>query len=271
MSDTSFGGARIVTFESRMADSTARLVEKWDGIPISAPSMQEVPLEEHEDVYQFGEALFDGQIGAIVLLTGVGTRMMVDVLETRYAREDIIDHLDQCLLIARGPKPVRALKKMGLSADYTVPEPNTTEELIELLQEADLDLPELRIAVQEYGRPNDTLVDFLSEKGADVVRVPIYRWTLPDDLEPLKNGIQTIIAGDAQAAAFTSRHQISNVLQVARQEGMEEDLREAFKTITVASIGPVCTSGLQEHDITVDFEPDRPKLAIFLKGLANNL
>lgn len=271
MSSTpSLEGITVVGFESRMADTTARLIEKYGGEALRAPSMQEVPLEAHDAAFDFAETLFDGAIDIAIFTTGVGTRMLFETLETRYATADIVEALADVVTVARGPKPVRTLKSYDVPITLKVPEPNTWKEVIEVVttRPETTPLDGKRAAIQEYGRPNPDLNAALRERGADLVRVPIYRWTLPDDLQPLKNGLRTLISGKAQVALFTSRQQIEHVLQVAADEGWERSLRHALDDVLVASVGPICSEALEAHGIPVDYEPDRPKLAILIKGLA---
>ncbi|MEX0822204.1 MAG: uroporphyrinogen-III synthase [Rhodothermales bacterium] len=265
-------GVTVVSFESRMADETSRLIEKRGGTSISAPSMQEVPLDRHDDVFKFGERLFREKVEVLVLLTGVGTRMLVDTLATRHPRETIVDRLDSIVLLARGPKPVRALREMGLRADLEVPEPNTWRELLELVDTAE-QLQPLRgkqFAIQEYGTQNEELVRGLEDRGAAVEQVSIYRWALPDDLGPLRRGMRVIIDGTAQIALFTSRTQVDHLMQMAEEDGVSDALRQALNDRAfVGSIGPVCSEGLREHGIEPDLEPEHPKLGVLIRDVAS--
>lgn len=273
MSEAALDDITVVSFESRLADETAGMIEKQGGTPISAPSMQEVPLEEHDAVFEFADHLFDGDVDVLICMTGVGTRMLVETLETRYDREDIIEAFEELQIVARGPKPVRALKKFDLSPTLKVPEPNTWKELLQVLDESSDKVPVdgRFVAVQEYGRSNEKLNRGLEERGARLFRVPIYRWALPDDLGPLRAGIRSIVDGTSDVAMFTSRTQADHVIQLAEQDGIADELREAFERIFVASIGPVCTQGLESHGITVDFVPDHPKLGVLIRDLAGAL
>lgn len=266
-------GVTVATFESRMSETTAELVEKYGGTPVSAPSMQEVPLESHEAIFDFGEKLFGGEVDLVLFNTGVGARMLVEALETRHPTEQIVQALTEATVIARGPKPVAALGEWDVPIDHKVPEPNTWREILSLIDETPelADLSGRRIAVQEYGRKNQELLDGLEERGADVLRVPIYRWELPEDTAPLRGAIDRIIGGDVEVAVFTSRHQVTNMLQVARQEGKEETLRRALGGILVASVGPVTSEHLREEGIEVDFEPERPKLGVLMRELAEEV
>lgn len=272
MSTPSLQGLTVVGFESRMSDTTADLVKKYDGDPMPAPSMQEAPLEEHDAVFDFGDELLEGRLDIVFFNTGVGTRMLFETMELEYDLEEVIQALADTVVVARGPKPSAELTKHDVPITIRVPEPNTWREALDVLTSHGDTTPlgGKRIAIQEYGRPNFDLNDALQEHGAELVRVPIYRWTLPDDLQPLKNGIRALIEREAQIALFTSRQQVVHVLDVAADEGWEEELRTALEDAMVASIGPVTSEEIRSHELPVDFEPDRPKLAIFIRGMAEH-
>ncbi len=260
--ETTVKNMKVVSFESRMAEETLRLLEKRGYQAISAPSMQEIPLEKNPEAFLFAEKLFAGEIGILICMTGVGTKMLVEILATRYEREKIIAAISKTTVVARGPKPVRVLKELGIPITITVPEPNTW---FEILEELDLSKKSVSIegrtvAIQEYGIANQDLIKGLKKRGASVVQVPVYRWALPDDTSPLKNAINEIIAGGVRIAFFTNAMQIRHVLRVASEEGLEEKFRSAMKNIVIASIGPTCSEALEECGFAADFEPTHPKL-----------
>src|SRR5437667_12891928 len=80
---TGFEGLRVVTFESRRAAEMAHLIERAGGRPLVAPSMREVPLLHNTGVLDFGVRLMEKEIGMVIFLTGVGTRFMMEGLESR--------------------------------------------------------------------------------------------------------------------------------------------------------------------------------------------
>ena len=86
----SLSGLKVILFEARHAKTLADLVAKQGGEPFSAPAMKEVPIENNPQVLQFGEKLLRGEVDLLVLLTGVGTRYMTEILETKYPREKIL-------------------------------------------------------------------------------------------------------------------------------------------------------------------------------------
>ena len=189
-----FHGLRVVAFESRMAREMENLIRRYGGEPLVAPALREIPLEDNSAALRFGARLITGQVDILVLLTGVGTKLLFDILQTRHALPDIIAALRQSILVARGPKPVAALKTLGLSPTLTVPEPNTWHDLITTL-DAYRPVKGLRVAVQEYGVSNEDLLRALRERGAQVMTVPVYRWALPEDTGPLARVVDSIVAG----------------------------------------------------------------------------
>ena len=65
----------------------ATLVTTYGGRPVSAPSMREVPLASNPDALAFVDALLHHQFDIVILLTGVGTRALLDVVETKHSRD----------------------------------------------------------------------------------------------------------------------------------------------------------------------------------------
>jgi uroporphyrinogen-III synthase len=261
-------GLRVVSFESRRSQEMANLIRNHGGEPIETPSMQEIPLTEQSEVLEFGEALLAGGCDVLILLTGVGTRMLVDTLATRWPREVVLEALGKTALVCRGPKPVSALKKVGLHATITVGEPNTWRDLLQALDD-ELPVSGKRVAVQEYGARNQELLDGLQERDAVVTPVPVYAWALPDDTAPLKNAIERAVAGEIDAAVFTSATQADHLFQVAKQQARAEELREAFRSrILVASIGPMTSEALTRLGVEADIVPEHPKMGHLVMALA---
>jgi uroporphyrinogen-III synthase len=270
-SEKTVSNMTALTFESRKADATVKLLHQQNLKAISAPSMQEVPLEDHYDVFTFADQLFAGDVDILLCMTGVGTDMLVKTMKTRYDWEKIHDALSKITVVSRGPKPAKVLRRLKIPIDIKVPEPNTWKELLEVLDQTPetADLAGKKVAIQEYGETNERLNEELRKRGAELVQTSIYRWALPDDLEPLKEGIRALINGEVDAVLFTSKTQVHHVMKVADIIASKEKLQEALQNVMVASIGPVCSKGLQEYGIEPDFEPSRPKLGVFVKELAD--
>ena len=124
-SQSGLQGLKIVSFESRRAKEIAELIHRYNGEPIVAPSLREVPLSENHAALELVPQLQEGKIDLLILMTGIGTRTLNEVLLTQYPQETINEALQHTQIVAHGPKPVAALKKIGLKAAIVVPEPNT--------------------------------------------------------------------------------------------------------------------------------------------------
>ncbi len=243
------------------------LIQKQGGIPLIAPSLQEIPLEENLKVFEFAQKLFADEIDILVLLTGVGTRTLIEVLKRRYSLEAIISQFRKIKLVIRGPKPRAALAEVNLKPDLAAPEPNTWKEILSIL-DRELPVQSKRIAVQEYGISNRELLEGLRERGADVFPVPVYRWALPNNINPMQEAIQKIIQGQADIVLWTNAQQINHVMQIVRQIGVEEKFREGMSQVFMASIGPTMSEMLREQGFSVDFEPSQSKMGVFVLELA---
>ena len=260
-----FGGLRVVAFESRMAEQMTQLIERHGGRPLVAPSMREVPLEQNSDVLQFGTRLLAGEFALVVLLTGVGTRFMLKVLDTRWPREQTLAALGKTILVVRGPKPLAVLREQGLQPALAVPEPNTWRDLVKALDGMGRPLKGMNVAVQEYGVSNVELLDAIRDRGALVTRVPVYQWMLPEDIGPLTGAVRAIMRGEADVVLFTNAVQVDHMMQVAGTEGVADRLRQALEKIVVSAVGPIVAERLRAHRLPVDVEPSHPKMGVQVK------
>lgn len=264
MGTVGFNGLTVATFESRMAVEIARLIERHGGVPLVTPALREIPLDDNSAALKFGVQLTTERVDMLILLTGVGTTAMFDLLKTRYPWSSIVAALRQTALVARGPKPVAALKAFGLQPTLTVPEPNTWVDLISTLDEY-RPVKRLRVAVQEYGVSNPDLLEALKQRGAEVFQVPIYRWALPEDLGPLRQALNNIIDGKVSVLLITNAAQVDHVMRVLEKDGKVEPFRAALKKMVVASIGPTASERLRHHEWPIDLEPSHPKMGILAK------
>ena len=261
-----FAGMTVVAFESRMGDQMATLITRHGGNPLVAPALQEIPLENNTEALDFAQHLMAGNVDLLILLTGVGTKTLVDVWKPQFPLEVIRQALTNTTLVCRGPKPIAALKELGLKPHITVPEPNTWRDILHTLDEHKPEgLSGLRIAVQEYGTANTDLTQGLTERGAQVRSVPVYRWALPDDVEPLRRALRNIVDGQASVVMFTSAAQVDHVVRLLDAADERAAFREALGKTMVASIGPVTSQRLRDHHLPVDFEPSHAKMGILVK------
>jgi uroporphyrinogen decarboxylase len=265
-----FAGATVALFESRMGEAMAKSIASHGGVPLPAPAMREVPLAGHAPVASFGQQLLAGQIDVLICLTGVGARMLLEALTSLFADDRCVAALRRTTVVARGPKPIRVLKEYGIPVTLSVPEPNTWQEILQTLDfdERSLNLSGRTVAIQEHGAMPQLLIEALQARGARVLRVPVYRWALPEDTQPLERAIRAMLDGRAPFALFTNAVQVRHVMDCARGLGLEERLREACGRIVIGSIGPTTSEELYVQGLHVDFEPAHGKMGPLIDELA---
>jgi len=265
-----FAGLRVLSLESRRAQEMAKLIETHGGRATVAPSMREIPLASNTQALAFARTLTADGFDIVIFLTGVGTRALARVVETVYPAEQFAAALRKITIVARGPKPVAALKELGVQVTVAVPEPNTWRDLLRALDEKAESVPlrGRRVAVQEYGTSNPELLAGLSERGAQVTPVPIYEWDLPEDVQPLRAAVAGIASDEFDVVLFTTGIQISHLFRVAAEMKHEEKMRRGLSKMLLASIGPVTSEKLREHGLKADIEPTHPKMGYLVSETA---
>jgi uroporphyrinogen-III synthase len=254
-----------------MAEELRRLIERYGGLPVVVPALREIPLTDNQAARAFGLHLVQGTIHILVCMTGMGTRHLLEILQLDHSLDAIRSALSRIHVIARGPKPLVALREIGLTQTVAVPEPNTWREILQTLDTHHILVRDQQIAIQEYGAPSADLADALASRGGHVTSIPLYRWALPEDLGPLRAVVSQIVSGEIDALIVTNAAQVDHVLQVVKEEGLEEPFRQALTRIVIASIGPTASEHLRAHQLPVDFEPSHPKMGVLVKELGEQL
>lgn len=262
-----FNGLRVAAFESRYAGEMAKLIAKHGGEAHVSPSLREVPLDNNSIAVDFAHRLLTGEIGMVVFLTGVGFRMLLGAVERHVDRQRFLNSLADITTVARGPKPVAAMREVGLTPTFRVPEPNTWRELLSTLDQF-APVANQVIGLQEYGKPNPSLVAGLEARGALVINVPVYRWDLPEDIRPLEENVRALARGERDVALFTSAQQIFHMLRVAADCELLDKVRERLQDMVVASIGPTTSETLRDAGLPVDIEPEHPKMGPLVAAAA---
>jgi uroporphyrinogen-III synthase len=266
----SFEQLRVLTLESRRGQEMATLVSNYGGHCTAVPALREIPIDTNVDALRVIDALVGEQVDLLILLTGVGTRAMLDVVDRLRDRATFVSALARTRIAARGPKPVAVLRELGLTPWLVAPEPNTWRELIGALDHAagTDGLRGQRVAVQEYGASNTALLEALATRGAQVTRVPVYRWALPDDVAPLVAAARAIAAGEVDVLLLTTAMQFVHLLQVADDNGLASDVVRGLGSTVIASIGPTTTEALRERGLEADLEATHPKMGFLVREAA---
>jgi uroporphyrinogen-III synthase len=252
-------GLRVLSFESRKQSEMRMLIEKHGGLATLAASMREVPLDDHTEALDYARRLVAGEFDVTILMTGVGTRHLVDAVAPTVGREAFLEAMQRTCLIVRGPKPASVLREWKMRFDHHVPEPNTWRDLLAML-DAGVSVAGKRVAVQEYGLSNTRLLAGLRERGATVTAVPVYRWAMPEDRGPLDEAVRGTVEGRFDLLLFTSAQQLNNVLVSAEEQGLRERWLVAANACVIGSIGPTASETLRDQGLPPDFEPEHPKM-----------
>lgn len=260
-----FDGLRVLSLESRRAVEIERLIRNQGGDPFVAPSVREVPLEQNTEAMHFAERLFAGDFDMVIFLTGVGAKFLNQVIETRWPADSLAAALRKVPVVVRGPKPAGVMREWNVPITATAPEPNTWREVLAVTEGR----TEKRIAVQEYGRTSEELIRGLEARGAQVTKVPVYQWELPENIEPLKEAARKLALAEIDVVLFTAAIQVEHLFRVAEKIGLAEAARRGMAHAVVASIGPTTSETLREMNLPVDFEPSHPKMGFLINEVAS--
>jgi uroporphyrinogen-III synthase len=269
MAHASFDGLRVLSLESRRAVEVAKLIRTYGGEPFVVPAMREVPLESNRQALAFADDLLAKKVDLVIFMTGVGVRALLDIVQTKHDREQFLSALRAVKIVARGPKPVAALRDLRVPVVATAPEPSTWREMMTSLNaEFGDSLQTMRVAVQEYGASNPELLAELTERCAEVTKVPVYQWALPEDLGPLREAVHSVASGRVDVVLFMTAVQVIHLFQVAEEMGLRNELSAGLRALVVVSIGPTTSEELAHYGIAPDFEPSRPKMGFIVNEAA---
>jgi uroporphyrinogen-III synthase len=269
MAHASFDGLRVVSLESRRAIEVEKLIRTYGGQPFVVPAMREAKLGSDRAALDFADQLMRGEIDVVIFLTGVGVRRLLEIVEAEYDREAFLKALAATKIVTRGVKPEAVLRELKLRSVATAAEPTTWHELMLAIDHHFGDsLKTKRVAVQEYGASNPELLAELTSRSAAVIKVPVYQWALPEDLQPLRECVQGLAHANVDVVLFTTAVQVIHLMLVARQMNAVAELLAGLRSIVVVSVGPTTTAELLHYGILPDFEPSRPKLGFLVNEAA---
>jgi uroporphyrinogen-III synthase len=258
-------GKRIAVLEARLGKQLADLVTQRGGVPFHAPALAELPDLEPAKIATLVQSLEQRPPKLAVFQTGVGTRALFSATDGLGVTARFVALLEKSTVVVRGPKPTAALRARGVRIDRAAADPFTTHEVLEAI--TDFDLKGARVIVQRYGTANTELDSALEARGAEVVEIPTYRWSLPQDTRPLAELIGALERREMDAAVFTNAEQVRNLFLVAQNIQKTQALRDGLNATLVASIGPVASAALRDAQVKIGVEASPPKLGALLSAL----
>lgn len=258
-------GRRIGLLESRKSEQLVALVARFGGISVVAPALREAPTAI--DRTPFLERLIAGEFASAIVLTGAGFNALMEEADRRGRASAVVAALARTTIGCRGPKPIAALKRHGLTPSIVTEKPHTTNELLAALERTTLD--GVSTALIHYGERNEVFSAALRSRGAVLDEICLYEWTLPDDVEPIRVLVREAIAGRLDAVLFTSQVQWRHLARVADDMNATAALVDALRdAIVVGAVGPVCASALRDAGIVADVIPPLPNSASLVSSVA---
>lgn len=255
----------IAILENRAGEQLADLVRKYGGTPFSAPALAEIPDIDPVLINQMIEDWQVNQPDFFIFQTGVGVKALFATTDSLGISEQFLQILNVAVVAVRGVKPAAVLKSRNVRIDLPANDPYTTAEVLASL--APYDIAGKSVVVQRYGDTNWDLQNALEAKGARVAEITTYRWSLPENIQPMVDMMDALSANNIDMVCFTSASQVHNLFALAQQLGRSEALQADLNCSMVASIGPVCTVALHKFGLKIDVEASPPKLGPFITAI----
>ncbi|HZE52665.1 MAG TPA: uroporphyrinogen-III synthase [Bradyrhizobium sp.] len=256
-------GYRILILETREEAQFSRLLTEQGADVLQCPMFtihdapDPAPIEAW--IHRCVEKPFDD----LVLMTGEGLRRLMKVARRIAIDQNFIAALGKARKFARGPKPGRALREIGLEPQVTTEKP-TSEGIIEMLSR--VDLRGHRVGLQLYpDKDHGVLIGAITQQGAKVDPVLPYVYDAKAADANIVTAIEEMAAGAIDAIALTNLGQIRRLIEVARAHGFEARLREGLAKTPIASVGPAVSDELKAHGLRTDIYPAND--AFFMKPL----
>jgi uroporphyrinogen-III synthase len=258
-------GYTVGVTAARRADELGALLERRGAIVMHGPAIRLIPLEDDTELLRATRSLLDGPVDVAVATTGIGFRGWVEAADGWGLGDGLRATLGTARVLARGPKAKGAIRAAGL-VEHWSPESEANAELLEYLLESGVDGQ--RIAVQLHGEPLPDFVEALRTHGADVIEIPVYRWTGPVDPAPLERLLDSVLAGQVDALCFTSAPAAASLLSAAERGGRLDELLGLLRAqVLVACVGPITAGPLARKGIPV-VQPERGRLGALVRSLS---
>ncbi|MUL40647.1 uroporphyrinogen-III synthase [Streptomonospora sp. PA3] len=261
-------GFTVAVTAARRAEELSALLGRKGAAVVGAPALRIVPLSDDQRLAAASRELIRRPADVVVATTGIGFRGWVEACDTWGSAEELVAAMGSSRLLARGPKAKGAVRAAGLTEEWSPPSESSAEVLDYLLESG---VEGLRVAVQLHGEPLPDFCAALRMAGADVVEVPVYRWTEPEDTAALDRLIEDVAGGGVDAVTFTSAPAAASLLDRARRLGAHRRLVERLRGPTLAMcVGPVTARPLAAEDVPVLW-PERARIGALVKRLAEEL
>ena len=267
-------GYRILILETREEAQFSRLLTEQGADVLQCPMFTIHDAPDPAPIEAWIERFVENPFDDLVLMTGEGLRRLMKVVRRIGVEKDFIAALAKTRKFARGPKPGRALREVGLEPQQTTEKP-TSEGIAEMLSR--VDVAGHRLGLQLYPeKDHSALISAITAQGAEVDTVLPYAYDAQAADANIVTAIEEMAQGRIDAIALTNLGQVRRLFQVAQARGCEARLREGLAHTPIASVGPVVSDELKAHGLRTDISPAndayfmRPLITAMAEALANS-
>ena len=248
-------GRSIAVPETRQLDVLTGLLERRGAKVLRCPLVGIHDAADQEPIVAWlNRRIATPWADQIVFYTGEGIERLVAAARRAGIDSDFVAALRNTKKLTRGPKPKRALRKLDLEPELEAAEP-TTAGLIDTLKK--IELPQRRVAVQLYASDQDMqLVEYLRRRGIEPDCVAPYVYASAAEDTRVLELIGKLARGEVDAIAFTSKAQVQRLRKLARERGVDSELRKGLAAARVAAVGPVVGAELEAAGFRVDAMPE---------------
>jgi uroporphyrinogen-III synthase len=256
-------GYRILILETREEAQFSRLLTEQGADVLQCPMFAIHDVSDPAPIEAWIRRAIEQPLDDLVLMTGEGLRRLMKVVLRIGVEAEFVGSLAKARKFARGPKPGRALREIGLEPQMTTEKP-TSEGVAEMLSK--LDLNGRRLGLQLYpDKDHATLIGAIKAQGADVDPVLPYVYDAQAADANIVTAIEEMAQGRIDAIALTSSGQVRRLIDVAKAHGCEAELRDGLNNTPIASVGPVVSDELKAYGLRTDIYPAND--AFFMKPL----
>lgn len=246
-------GTRILILETREEAQFSRLLKEKGADVLQCPMFTIEDVPDPKPVLDWIARFTANPFDDLVLMTGEGLRRILKVVRQHGGDTEMVEAIGKSRKFARGPKPGKALREIGLAPDVTTEKP-TSEGIAEML--AQYDLKGRRVGLQLYPeKDHSALIGAIAAQGAVVDTVSPYVYDSKAADTNILAAIDEMEGGRIDAIALTSSGQVRRLVDAARAHGREEQLRNALAKTPIASVGPVVSDELQAYGFTASITP----------------
>jgi len=246
-------GYRILILETREEAQFSRLLTEQGADVLQCPMFTIHDAPDPAPIEAWIRRFVENPCDDLVLMTGEGLRRLMKVVRRIGVEKDFISALDKARKFARGPKPGRALREIGLEPQQTTEKP-TSDGVAEMLSR--VDLAGHRLGLQLYPeKDHGALIGAITALGAEVDAVLPYAYDAQAADANIVTAIEEMAQGRIDAIALTNLGQVRRLFEVAQARGCEARLREGLAHTPIASVGPVVSDELKAHGLRTDISP----------------